>query len=546
MPDAVVVGAGPNGLVGANLLADAGWDVVVLEARARARRRRAQRRDRAAGLRPRPLQRPSIRSASPRRTWWRMDLEAHGVRWRRQPIAVAHPARGRQRGATSPPTSTRRARRSTRSRRATATRWRDFHGLWERVGDALLEALLSPFPPRARRRAAGAVARRAPTPCSTSPASACCPCGGWRRRSSAAPAPRGCSPATRCTPTSRPSRRAAASTASSCAGSRSRSASRCPRAAPGGSPRRSCGGCEARGGRVRCGERVAQVVVARRAGPRRADRGGPRGAGGARGPGRRRRAAALPRPARRTCRCRARLEAALRRFQYDQGTVRVAWALREPDARGSRSPSAAPARCTSPRASTRSRRPWRRSPAGSSPPHPFLVAGQYALADPTRQPEGCETFWGYAHVPRDGPRRRRRRGHRRGAGTSATASASPTAWSARSRRVAPGFRDRILDRDVAAPPQLEADEREPRRRRDQRRHRAAAPAARLPPRARPRPARRRRCAGLFLASASAHPGGGVHGACGANAARAALRERGPARRATARAEPRAVAGRGRP
>jgi len=30
---------------------------------------------------------------------------------------------------------------------------------------------------------------------------------------------------------------------------------------------------------------------------------------------------------------------------------------------------------------------------------------------------------------------------------------------------------------------------------------------------------------LFLASASAHPGGGVHGACGANAARAALHTR---------------------
>src|SRR5436190_6681903 len=30
--DAVVIGAGPNGLVAANALVDAGWDVVVLEA----------------------------------------------------------------------------------------------------------------------------------------------------------------------------------------------------------------------------------------------------------------------------------------------------------------------------------------------------------------------------------------------------------------------------------------------------------------------------------------------------------------------------------
>ncbi|MGH8920411.1 MAG: FAD-dependent oxidoreductase, partial [Actinomycetes bacterium] len=30
--DAVVIGAGPNGLVAANILADRGWDVVVVEA----------------------------------------------------------------------------------------------------------------------------------------------------------------------------------------------------------------------------------------------------------------------------------------------------------------------------------------------------------------------------------------------------------------------------------------------------------------------------------------------------------------------------------
>jgi phytoene dehydrogenase-like protein len=89
-------------------------------------------------------------------------------------------------------------------------------------------------------------------------------------------------------------------------------------------------------------------------------------------------------------------------------------------------------------------------------------------------------------------------------------------------RFAPGFRDLIIARTVTAPPQLEG-------------HNASlvggainggttAPHQQLM--FRPTPALGRPetpIAGLYLASSSAHPGGGVHGACGANAARAATR-----------------------
>ncbi|MGZ4350527.1 MAG: FAD-dependent oxidoreductase, partial [Solirubrobacteraceae bacterium] len=47
---ALVIGAGPNGLVAANLLADAGWDVVVLEEQPRAGGAVASDRDIAAGF----------------------------------------------------------------------------------------------------------------------------------------------------------------------------------------------------------------------------------------------------------------------------------------------------------------------------------------------------------------------------------------------------------------------------------------------------------------------------------------------------------------
>jgi len=88
--DAVIVGAGHNGLVAANLLADAGWDVAVLEA------------DDAPGGAVRSAELtvpgfvndvcsafyPLAVAASPLSA---LGLEQHGLRWTHAPVVLAHP-----------------------------------------------------------------------------------------------------------------------------------------------------------------------------------------------------------------------------------------------------------------------------------------------------------------------------------------------------------------------------------------------------------------------------------------------------------------------
>lgn len=167
------------------------------------------------------------------------------------------------------------------------------------------------------------------------------------------------------------------------------------------------------------------------------------------------------------------------------------------------------------------------------PAEPFLVAGQYAQADPTRMPPGKEIFWSYTHLPRRIERDAGPDGLT-GRWTEGERESFADRVAAQVEAVAPGFSSRVLARRTTTPAELEA---------------ANANlvggalnggTAQLHQELvfRPIPGLGRSetpVAGLYLASASAYPSGGVHGACGANAARAALWERGLVRRGAARA-----------
>ncbi len=91
-------------------------------------------------------------------------------------------------------------------------------------------------------------------------------------------------------------------------------------------------------------------------------------------------------------------------------------------------------------------------------------------------------------------------------------------------RYAPGFKASVIDRQILTPVDLEEKLRTHRRQHFPGRD-AAASTLRLPRRCPDSPATRCRFDGLYLCGAAAHPGGGVMGASGWNAARVMLRGR---------------------
>ncbi len=140
---------------------------------------------------------------------------------------------------------------------------------------------------------------------------------------------------------------------------------------------------------------------------------------------------------------------------------------------------------------------------GRHPQRPFVLVAQQTLFDPGRAPEGKHTLWTYCHAPH-------------GSDVDMT-----EAIEGQLERFAPGFRDVVLARHTAGASWYEAHN-ESFVGGDIAGGSHAGTQLVLRPglglRAYRTPNRR-----FFLCSASTPPGGGVHGMCGVNAARAALR-----------------------
>ena len=215
---------------------------------------------------------------------------------------------------------------------------------------------------------------------------------------------------------------------------------------------------------------------------------------------------------------------AVERFRWDHATVKVDWALD-----GSIPWDAEPARraCTIHLTDSLAdlRAAGEQLGSGHVPARPFVIVGQTTTADPTRSPAGTEAAWAYAHVPQKvvgdaGP------DGITGAWGAGDGDRFADRIQAEIERRAPGFGARVRTRHVLTPVSLEALDANLKGGAVN----GGTSAIRQQLFLRPVPdwsgGERTPIDGLYLASASAHPGGGVHGACGANAAHAALRIHG--------------------
>ncbi|QBX55808.1 NAD(P)/FAD-dependent oxidoreductase [Nocardioides seonyuensis] len=504
--DAVVIGAGPNGLVAANALGDADWDVVLVEAqddvggavRSAEVTAPGYVNDLFSAFYPLAAASPIIRD---------LHLEQHGLAWRQAPDVLSHVLDdGRAAVLRRDPADT--AAGLDAEAAGDGEAWLEMYDGWQRVRDPLLDALFTPFPPVAagarmlrRLGASGGLdfARLAVLPVrrlaeerfrgqgagllltgnalhsDVPPDAAGSGVFGWLLamlgQDVGFPVPEG-------------------------------GAGRLAQALRARA--------ESLGVEVRTGAEVTEVTTS-------ADRAtGVRMADGTSIAARHAVLADVAAPAlysRLLARHRlpAKLLRDLERFHWDNPTIKLNWALERPV-------------------------PWTaREAAGSGtvhlgvddhgfvdfaadlstrrdPERPFLLFGQMTTSDPTRSPEGTESAWAYTHVPH-------------GDWSGERLDRHVERMEQAVERVAPGFRDIQLARHVQSPGSLEAMDANL----VDGAVNAGTSALHQQLIFRPVPGLGRPetpVEGLYLAGASAHPGGGVHGACGWNAARAALAHQG--------------------
>ena len=209
----------------------------------------------------------------------------------------------------------------------------------------------------------------------------------------------------------------------------------------------------------------------------------------------------------------------MKRFQLDPGTVKVDWALSGP-VPWETTPAHAPGTVHLADSVGQMTEALSHVSAGAIPARPFMLMGQMTTTDPTRSPDGTEALWAYTHVPQHTERDAGDEGIR-GTWDRDDCERFADRMQARIEEQAPGFSSRILSRRVLGPRELEAQDANlvggsvnggTSQLHQQLVFRPVPGLGRAET-----PIR-----GLYLGSASAHPGGGVHGACGMNAARAAV------------------------
>jgi len=513
--DAVVVGGGHNGLVAGILLADAGWDVLVLEAAAVAggavrsdELHPGWVTDRFSSFYP-------MTAGSP--VMARLDLESHGLRWSHAPKVLAH-LRPDAPAATLFRDAQRTADQLEQAHRGDGPAWMEMASQWDRIGVPMLGALLSPFPPvRAGMRLGWAaraelwdLARMAVLPV----------------RGLAAERFGGVDPAlllagnalhADVTPDAAPS----AFLGWLLVGLAQSVGFPVPVGGASALTDALIGRLRSAGGRIRTGVPVTGIQV------RDGRASGVTTAGGE----------VVARHGVLAA-CDAQVLygslvddadlppsflARMGQFRRADGTVKVDYALSAPvpwsDPRAADAGTVHLADSLSELTLTSAQ-----LVDGQLPSHPFLLIGQMTTSDPTRSPAGTESFWAYTHVPQDVRGDAGGEIEHRGRLSGAALDRFATRMQDRIEAHAPGFGERVLARRVVGPDDMEAEN-------------ASLVGGDISGGTtnlyqqlvfRPVPGLGRSetpIGALFLASSSAHPGGSVHGAAGANAARAALARR---------------------